>query len=442
MRELFVSYKPVEAVQVRQGNPRIHSNRQIRQIMASIAEFGFTNPILADDNDVIIAGHGRLEAAKRLGLATVPVIELKGLTEAQKRALVVADNKLALNASWDPELLVEEIQALVNIDFDVELTGFGTTEIDILLGHDAVGVPDVDDADEVLEPDRGAAPVSQAGDLWRLGDHRLYCGDALDPSSYSALLGDEKAEMVFTDPPYNVPIDGHARGLGRLRHREFAMASGEMSDPEYIEFLRSATGLLARFSGEGSIHFVCMDWRHLFALLSAAGGILELKNLCVWCKTNGGMGSLYRSQHELVAVFKHGRAPHINNVELGKRGRYRTNVWHYAGVNSFRAGRAGDLEVHPTVKPIRLVADAILDCSKVNGLVLDPFAGSGTTILACERSQRRAAAIEIDPYYVDAAIRRFEKMTCIHAVDVATGSPFKELCALRAAQMQGASRDQ
>ena len=316
-----------------------------------------------------------------------------------------------------------------------------TTEIDILLGHDADGLSEADDADEVLEPDRGAAPVSQVGDLWRLGDHWLYCGDAPDASSYSALLGDEKAEMIFTDPPYNVSIDLHARGLGRLRHREFAMASGEMSEPEYIQFLKSAAGLLARFSQDGSIHFVCMDWRHLFALLSAVGGILELKNLCVWCKSNGGMGSLYRSQHELVAVFKNGRAPHINNIELGKRGRYRTNVWHYAGVNSFRAGRARDLEAHPTVKPIKLVADAILDCSKVNGIVLDPFAGSGTTILACERSQRRAAAIEIDPHYVDTAIRRFEKMTGTSAVRAETGMSFEELRALRAPQPVGAAHD-
>lgn len=353
MQVLNVTYAPPSAIKPRPSNPRRHSKRQIKQLAASIREFGFVNPVLVDEENVLIAGHGRLVAAQMAGLELVPVIQLAGLTDAQKSALMVADNKLAENATWDPELLTATLRDLVDINYDVELTGFDTGDIDKLLRF-TDGPGPADDADEVAEPDRELPAVSRQGDTWVLGEHRLHCGDALQAASYEAVLGGDKAQMVFTDPPYNVQIDGHASGLGETRHRDFAMASGEMSEAEFIAFLKASTSLMARFSENGSLHFVCIDWRHLYELLAATREVYaEQKNLCVWSKSNAGMGSLYRSRHELIPVFKNGRAPHINNVELGRRGRHRSNVWEYPGASSFGKTRDEDLQAHPTVSRSR-----------------------------------------------------------------------------------------
>jgi DNA modification methylase len=252
-------------------------------------------------------------------------------------------------------------------------------------------------------------PVSRLGDLWILGDHRLYCADSRDPKSFEVLLGSEEAQMVFTDPPYNVPIEGNVSGLGRVKHREFAMASGEMSSAEFTRFLAGIFGNLAAFSVEGSIHFVCMDWRHALEILQAGSeAYSELKNLCVWVKDNGGMGTFYRSRHELIFAFKSGDAPHINSFELGQHGRYRTNVWQYRGMNSWSATRHQELGLHPTVKPVTLIADAIKDVSNRSGIVLDCFGGSGSTLIAAHKTGRRARLIEIDPTYVDRMIRRWQ----------------------------------
>ena len=431
-RDLEVQYHPLGDLKPRAGNPRRHSRRQIRQIAESIKEFGFTNPLLIDDEGGILAGHGRVEAAKFLGLETVPIIRLSDMTEPQRRAYVLADNKLAENAGWDQELLALELQYLseLELDFDLTITGFEDAEIDVLI--ESLEVPEPDAADRIPEID-GTPPVSRPGDLWRLGRHRLLCGDATQPEPFTRLMAGETAQMVSIDPPYNVPIDGHVCGLGQVRHAEFAMAAGEMSEAEFTAFLETVFRHLVAHSAEGSIHYVFMDWRHLFEVMTAGRkAYTELKNLCVWNKTNGGMGSLYRSKHELVLVFKNGAAPHINNVELGRHGRYRTNVWDYAGVNSLRDGRLDDLEMHPTVKPVALVADAILDCSKRGGIVLDCFAGSGTTLIAAERSGRRAYTMEIDPKYVDTAIRRWQAHTGGHAVHVVTGESFAETVEMRA----------
>jgi hypothetical protein len=414
-------------------NPRVHSDGQITQIIKSIVEFGFVNPIVADESLSVIAGHGRLEAAKRLGLSTAPVLRVSGLTDRQKRALLIADNKIAENAAWDKDLLARELESLVALQVPVELLGFDAAEFDIMVGASDDDPLEQDAADEAIDPNRRSPAVSQLGDLWLCGGHRLLNADALDEAAYRRLIGDgDKAQAVVADFPYNVPIDGHASGLGKIRHREFAMASGEMSESEFLSFLTTMMKHLAKFSLDGSLHYLFMDWRHLYELLSAGRATYaELKNLCVWAKSNGGMGSLYRSQHEIIGVFKNGRGPHVNNVELGRRGRYRTNVWRYPGVNTFRKGRKQDLEAHPTVKPIRLVADAILDCTKPGNLVLDPVVGSGTTILACERVKRRALAIEIDPYYVDVAVRRFEALTSTPARHAETGLTFAETAASR-----------
>ena len=386
---------------------------------------------MVDKHGNIIAGHGRLLAAIFLGLTEVPVIVIDGLTETQLRALVIAHNKVAENAGWDDVILAEELEWLISEKFDVETTGFEAVEIDDRIAPED-GVAARDAADECPKAD-GGMPVSQVGDFWALAEHRLLNGDALDSASYDRLLGGRKADVGSADPPYNVPILGHAGGLGRVKHREFLQASGEMSDTQFERFLTVALEHMTRHTRDGSIFYICMDWRGLRLLLNVAAALkLEVKNLCVWVKTNAGMGSFYRSQHEFVLVLKNGTAPHVNNVELGRKGRYRTNVWRYAGVNSFGAGRADAFRDHPTVKPVAMVADAIRDCSVPNDLVLDPFAGSGTTIIACERTKRRCAAIELDPLYVDVAIRRFQTFTGKQAVHVESGLTFEQMRAARA----------
>ena len=429
IRDLEVETLPVSALRPYARNPRTHTKKQIRQIAESIRTFGWTNPILIDSERGVIAGHGRLEAAKQLGIKKVPTIRLGDMSDEQVRAYVIADNRLAELAGWDEELLGLELQALgtIDLDFDLEITGFETAEIDALIvGLESAGT--LDEADRVPDIDGSVQPVSAPGELWLLGRHRLLCADATKGESYGELMGDEKAQMVFTDPPYNVPIEGHVCGLGAVKHAEFAMASGEMSEAEFITFLEVVFGHMANVSTDGAIHFVCMDWRHLYELLMAGRQVYsELKNLCVWNKSNGGMGSLYRSKHELVAVLKAGTGAHINNVELGAHGRYRTNVWDYAGINSFGKERDADLAMHPTVKPVKLVEDAILDCSRRGGIVLDPFAGSGTSIIAAERSGRRCFALELDPKYVDAACRRFRDLTGEEPIHEASGLTFSEL---------------
>jgi DNA modification methylase len=403
---------PLDALKPYPRNTRTHSKRQIEQIARSIDRFGFTNPVLVDDELTIIAGHGRVEAAKRLGLGDVPIIRLSRMSAADIRAYRIADNRLAELAGWDNELLAIELQGLSELGFDVELTGFAVAEIDLIID----GVVEADpnarrDAEDAL-PDLPREAVTEPDDVWRLGRHRLVCGDAREPATYDALLRGERADVIFTDPPYNVPIDGFAGGKGKATRREFAMASGEMSKAQFVAFLEDTLGRAGASTRDGAIAFVCMDWRHIGELLAAGERVFDdLKNVCVWTKTNGGMGSLYRSQHELVFVFKKGQAPHLNTVELGQYGRNRTNVWAYAGVNAFGAAREAELAMHPTVKPVALVEDAIRDVSRRGDIVLDPFGGSGSTLIAAERSGRSAMLIEIDPLYCDVIVRRFEAYT-------------------------------
>lgn len=416
MSETQYPSAPVDQLKPYANNPRTHSNKQIRQIADSIREFGWTNPVLIDAGGGVIAGHGRIAAAKLLGITDVPVLRLEHMSEARRRAYIIADNKLAENAGWDNDLLKIELQGLLdlNIDFDIELTGFETGEIDVLLAPETAPEPE-----PVPQPETDRPAVSRPGDLWLIGEHRLLCGDALNPDDWQVLMGKDKAQMIFVDPPYNVPIAGHVSGLGAVRHREFAMASGEMSQDAFTEFLHRSFRNLAAFSADGAIHFICMDWRHMREVLEAADGIYgELKNLCVWAKTNAGMGSFYRSQHELVFAFKHGTAAHINNFGLGDKGRHRSNLWTYAGANTFRAGRMDDLMAHPTVKPVDMVADAIMDCSQRGGIVTDAFAGSGTTLLAAAKIGRTGAGMEIDPHYADLIVRRLQDATgetAVHA---------------------------
>ncbi len=419
MTELRIERVRIGQLKPDSRNPRLHSERQIKQIAGSIKAFGFNVPVLADQDGNLLAGHGRVHAARRLGLREIPVIRLEHLTPEQARAFSIADNRLSETSTWDDRLLAEVFRDLasVELDFDLEATGFTMGEIDLRI--EGLSLSTANNPDPADEPPAALdqTPVSRPGDLWQLGRHRLFCGNALD-------------QPAFTDPPYNVPIAGHVSGKGRMRHREFLMASGQLTPAQFTRFLATALELLVRYSAPGSLHYVCMDWRHQHELLTAGLGIYaELKNMCVWVKDNAGMGSLYRSQHELIFVFKNGRTPHRNNVELGQHGRNRTNVWHYPSLNNFgRNGEEGNLAVlHPTVKPVALIADAILDCSARGDLVLDPFLGSGSTLLAAERVGRLCRGIELDPLYVDAAIRRWQRFTGESAINATRGNRFDDL---------------
>ena len=430
---LSIEYVPIERLKSDPGNARQHSPKQIRQIANSIEAFGFNVPILISADRKVIAGHGRLQAARRLGWSEVPAIRLEHLSETQKRAFMIADNRLTEIASWDDRLLAEQLQELasVELDFDIETIGFDMGEIDLRI--ESLNAKETNAAEPPIPCVSGPA-VSCVGDLWLIGRHRLLCGDARDEAAHAKLMGAERAAAVFSDPPYNVAIDGHVSGLGKVRHREFVMAAGEMTPEAFTEFLTAALKRMKASSQPASPAFICMDWRHMPELLPAAGSTsLDLLNLCVWAKPNAGMGSFYRSQHELVFVFKLGSGRHRNNVQLGVHGRNRSNVWTYAPGPGFgRAGEEGRLAaLHPTVKPTAMIADAILDVTRRGDIVLDPFLGSGATLMACERTGRRCYGLELDPLYCDVIVRRWHAYTGDSARLATTGEVFDAVSAAR-----------
>lgn len=430
--QLHIVYLDVDQLRPDPANPRTHSRKQIRQIARSIEIFGFNVPVLINAERQVIAGHGRLLACPLLGMTRVPTLSLEHLSEAQARAFMIADNKLTENGGWDDGRLAQHFKTLaeVDLDFSLETTGFEMAEIDVMIeGLDEAVEGDEDPADALPEADAGVR-VSQPGDLWLLDRHRVYCGDALQQESYDRLLSGRRGSAVFTDPPYNLKIDHYVTNFGKIKHSEFAMASGEMTPAEFNQFLTRIFRHLAANSSNGSLHFVCIDWRHLPELLAAGAEVYsEFKNLCVWVKNVAGQGSLYRSQHELVAVFKNGKDSHRNNILLGQYGRYRTNVWQYSRVNSLGSeSEEGDLALlHPTIKPASMVADAILDCTARNEIVLDAFLGSGTTVIAAERTGRVCYGLELDPVYVDTIVRRWQRFTGRSAVHGKSGKPFREL---------------
>lgn len=425
---LKVEYPSIDILQPDPKNPRKHSKQQTKALARAMEEFGFTSPVLVDKDNIVIAGHCRLLAAKELGITSIPVIRLEHLTPAQVKAYRIADNRLAEMAEWDEALLRDNFEELTKLefDFDLTLTGYEMAKIDTFLSP----LEEDPEGDELPPVAEGLA-VSKPGDLFILGRHKLVCGDALMPEPYEQLLGIEKADLVFTDPPYNVPTGGHILKDNKHSHEDFAMAAGEMSDEQFEAFLRKAIARLQLFSTNSSIHYICMDWRHIAILVAAGKSYEELKNICVWNKSNGGMGSLYRSKHELIAVFKNGKEPHVNNIELGKHGRNRTNVWDYAGQTSIGSKRDKELAMHPTVKPVAMIADAIRDCSERDQIVLDPFGGSGSTLMAAERTGRVARLIELEPKYVDVTIRRWQNATGEKAILAATGQTFYDLAKAR-----------
>jgi len=428
-----VEWVPLGSLAANPKNPRTHSKKQIQQIAASIRQFGFLNPLIVDGANVVLAGHGRLEAARREGWTEAPILRFDHLTEAQKRAYVIADNKIAEQAGWDREILALELGELIDLlpteDLDVALTGFEAAEIDQLMADLSSARPAPEDA-VVPAPSN---PVTLRGDLWLLGKHRLLCGDAQESRDFERLMAGKLAAAAFCDPPYNVRVRSIV-GRGRVRHSEFAFASGEMAPARFRRFLFETLGNGARASMEGAVHYVCMDWRHIEQLIAVGRELFSsMLNLVVWNKSNAGQGSFYRSQHELIGVFRVGREPHRNNIELGRFGRNRSNVWSYPGVNAFGKGRITALISHPTVKPVALVADALIDCSTRSDIVLDQFAGSGTTILAAEKVGRIGLGMEYEPGYVDVAVKRWQRMTKLEATLEGDGRTFDEIAASRAA---------
>jgi DNA modification methylase len=412
---------------------RRYKASQVRKLAKSVDSFGFVLPILIDETQRVVGGWALVLAAQRLGLTEIPAITVTDLSELELRTLRLALNRLSEDGAWNKQELAFELKELIDLGFEIDLTGFEIAEIDLVMEEYGDGPGEEHGPeDSVPQVNRDRPAVTQSEDLWRLGEHLLLCGDARDPGSYAALLGEQEPRLVFSDPPYNVPILGHASGLGRIKHQDFSMAAGEMTEEAYVDFLHATLSCMGDALVDGGIVFLCIDWRHVEQAVRASKlAELALKNICVWVKTNGGMGTFYRSRHEFILVLKKGDGPHVNSFGLGDTGRYRTNVWEYAGVNAFGRERLEELAMHPTVKPTALVADAIKDCSRRPDLILDPFAGSGTTIIAAEKTGRRARAMEIDPHYCDVIVRRWQAYTGKRAVHTATELSFEEIEAKR-----------
>ena len=442
--ELVIETVPIETIKDNALNPRKHSPRQLKALARSIRDFGFVAPVLIDKDNVLICGHGRVSAARSLSLAAVPALRVEHLSPAQVRALMIADNKLGDMSSFDDALLIENFKLLSveGMSLDLETTSFTMGEIDVLLDQPApADTPDPDD--EPVEAG-STLPVNRVGDVWQLGVHRMACGNSLDPEVWSELMQGEKAVMSCSDVPYNIVIAGNVSGLGKIRHSNFVMASGELDRDEFTAFLEQAFRLTAQHSVSGSIHFTFIDWKHLGEMQAAGDAAFsELKNVIVWDKgKNGGMGSLYRSAHELIFCWKAGRGRHINNVSLGMWGRNRTNIFRYPGIASFRHSDEGDLlALHSTPKPVRMIADAILDVSNRGDLVVDAFLGSGTSIIAAERVGRRCYGIELDPKYADTIIARYERHSGVQAVHCGSGRTFAEIAEERLAAPLGEKVD-
>ena len=437
--QLKIEYRSPGSLTPYANNARKHPKAQIKQIADSIKAFGWVNPLIIDADGGVLCGHGRLEAALSIGCTEVPTITLDQLSEADRRAYIIADNAIAEKSGWMNSTLSSELSGLAEIGYELELTGLDEVRIEALLSFD-----DDDGAgknDDVELPEIPNVPVSRLGDIWQIGGHRLIVGDARDPAVYERLLGDERVQMIITDPPYGCRIEGNVSGGGKKVHSDFVAGAGETSLVEFGQTLiRPALKAMATTCSPGAIAFVFTDWRAAPYMLDAAAGVFdEVKQLVVWAKTNGGQGAFYRSAHELIYVFKVSPGKHINNFGLGKGGRYRTNVWTYPGANVFRTGRMKDLNDHPTVKNRKMIADAILDCSKRGGIVLDPFLGSGTLLCAAERTGRLGRGVELDPKYADVAIRRTEQET--GKVATLGGVPFADVAATRAKEAGGKRHD-
>lgn len=415
---------PAAALKAYAGTVRTHNKKQTLKLAAGLRHFGQIVPIIVDQDLTIIDGHAIWEALKALGHDEVSVVIVHGRTDPELRALRLALNRLALDAGWDTGKLRRELQSLIEVSYDLDLTGFDAVEIDHLLDVDCGG-DTIEDADAVAQP-CGVA-VSRRGDIWACGPHRVGCGDALDLGFVQELLAGSRPAMSFIDAPYNVPVHGFVSGNGATQHREFLQGCGEMSEAQFVTFLCEALTVLKSVLADGALIYACMDWRHIFELLTAIRqASLELVSICVWAKTTPGLGLFYRSQHELVTVVKSGEGSVRNNMNLGKQRRNRSNLWTYRGMNVFGDDRDELVKVHPTVKPLALIADAIRDVTKRGDAVIDVFLGSGSTVMAAEETGRLAYGIDIDPLYIDVAVRRWQQQTKSDAVHRMSGEMFEE----------------
>ncbi|WP_156677941.1 site-specific DNA-methyltransferase [Sphingomonas profundi] len=413
---------------------RRRTRQHVQRIARSLSEFGFLVPLIVDGQMRIVAGHSRWEAAKLLGLSSVPVIRVEHLTEGQLRLFAIADNKLPEGVEWDQDQLRIEFGEIELVAPELELSssGFAIAEIDTMYGrHRTTQLSEHDDEPEPPAEDS----VNRLGDVWRLGRHAFACGDARDSALIGRLLNGASVRTLLSDPPWNLKIEGVVSGNGRVKHADFVMAAGEMTKPAFTAFLGDFLGAAKPHLSPGALAYVYMDWRNYDALVAAAvASGFEQKNMLVWCKDNAGMGSMYRSQHELVGLFKADDAPHTNNINLGRHGRNRANCLFYPGVNSFGKGRDRQLKAHPTCKPVSMLADLILDSSAPGEIILDPFGGSGSTLIAAEKVDRTACLIELDPGYADGIVRRFERVVGTPALHVETGLSFAELAHHRATE--------
>jgi DNA modification methylase len=404
---------------------RNHNKRQIEKLKKLIRHFGQVVPIVVDRDGVIIDGHAVWRAMQELGSGEIAAVVVANRTGPEIKALRLALNQIPRDTAWDDERLREELGELVNLSFDLDLTGFDAVEIDHLLEVDVPKLNVAEDGEQIAAPQRPA--ISAVGDIWTCGRHRVGCGDARDQAFVDKVRGDLRASTCFIDPPYNVPIAGFVSGKGRVQHREFVQGTGELSPDQFTTFLVESLSVLKHSATDAALIYACMDWRHIYELLAAGRQCeIDLLNICVWAKTNAGMGSLYRSQHELICLFKAGTSNHTNNVELGRHGRTRSNLWSYRGLNSFGADRDELLVSHPTVKPVLMIADAIRDVTRRGGTVLDTFMGSGSTVMAAEETGRVGIGIDLDPLYVDVAVRRWQACTRRDALHAETGEFFDD----------------
>ena len=422
---LQIELCPLDQLKSHVRKLRKNDSAHVREIANSIARLGFNVPLLIGKDNIVVDGDSRVEAAKLLGLSSAPCIRVDHLDETEQRLLRLAVNRLAEKGIWDIGELEAEFKELIIADAPIEISGFGLDEIDqLVIGADEDGCEAGD-----LAPLPGVPAVARVGDLFLLGSHRLICGDATDPAVIRRLMRTDVARMVLTDEPFNVAIGGHVTGG---EHREFVMASGEMTDAQFLKFNQKWMDAVLPHLMDGGILGTFIDWRGLPIAHAAATALgLTPLNLVVWTKTNAGMGSLYRSQHELLPLFKKGDAPHVNNISLGKRGRHRTNVWTYPGASSLGSDARKGLQDHPTVKPTPMLQDALIDLTNRGDIILDPFLGSGSTLIAAENTGRECRGVELDPLYVDVIIRRYETATGANVILADSDETFEEVAVRR-----------
>ncbi len=423
MDTLYIETISIENLNRYSNHTRIHSKEKIAKLAKLISKYGFIIPILIDsEKKEIITGHARIQAAQELNLQNVPAIMISHLTKAQIKAFRIADNKITEGSEWDVNALRLEFLELQDLNFDLSLTAFELPEIDLIVLDDDNADDDCDEIPEVTDN-----PIVKPGDMFQLGNHRIACIDCRNEDDVLNLTQGEEIDLVITDPPYNVKINGHVLTHTKS-HSEFAMASGEMSKAEFTEFLTSVFKVFANIGKPGSLHYHFIDHKHIEEMLEAGSSAYDDRlNICVWNKTNAGMGSFYRSQHEFCCLFKKGQTSHTNNVQLGKFGRNRTNVWTYPGMNTFSENRDELLSSHPTVKNMQMIADMILDASNTGEIVFDGFLGSGTTLIAAEKTGRIFMGTEIEPKYIETTIARFQAMSDKPVIHLATGLTFEEL---------------